>query len=143
MFSRSAPFRIKGLMNYQIKVLRGLDRGDYIIVVAHGAVDITGFEQILDELIHATEPLLDCKILVDFEDSVFRLLPSDVTEFLARFEPKRWPHNNKIAFICSPKREQYRDLGMLGDGLLKMKLEVRVFYEMREGIDWLSGARSR
>jgi hypothetical protein len=130
-------------MNYQIKVLRGLDRGDYIILVAHGAVDISGFEQILDELIHATKPLLDCKILVDFEDSVFRLLPSDVTEFLARFEPKRWPHNNKIAFISSPEKEQYRDLVMLGEGLLKMKFEAGVFYELREGIDWLSGTGSR
>jgi len=130
-------------MNYQIKVLRGLDGGNYIIVVAHGSVDITGFEQILDELIHAAKPLLDCKILVDFQDSVFRLLHSDVIEFLARVEPKRWPHNNKIAFICSLERQQYRDLGMLGDGLLKMKFEVGVFYEMREGIDWLSGTCSR
>ena len=130
-------------MNHQIKVLRGLDGGDYIIMVAHGAIDITGFEQILDELIDAAKPLLDCKILVDFQDSVFRLLHSDVTAFLAKFEPKRWPHNNKIAFICSPEGEQYRDLGMLGDGLLKMKFEVRVFYEMRKGIDWLSGTQSR
>jgi hypothetical protein len=130
-------------MNYQTKVLRGLDRGDYVIVIVRGAVHITGFEQILDELIHTTEPLLDCKILVDFQDCVLRLLPSDVSEFLARFEPKRWPHNNKIAFICSAEREQYRDLVMLGEGLLKMNFELGVFYDMREGIDWLSGTRSR
>jgi hypothetical protein len=120
-------------MNYQIKVLRGLDEGDYIIVVAHGSVDITGFEQILDELIPAAKPLLDCKILVDFQDSVFRLLHSDVIEFLARFEPKRWPHNNKIAFICSPEREQYMGLGMVGDGLLKMKLRSEYFTRCGRG----------
>jgi hypothetical protein len=130
-------------MNYQIKVLRGLDRGDYIIMITRGAVDITGFEQILDKVIDATGPLLDCKILVDFQDSMFQFLPSDITEFLARFDSKRWPHNNKIAFISSPKREQYRGLAMLGEGLVKMKLEVGIFYEMREAIDWLHGYSGR
>ncbi len=69
-------------MNHQIKVLRGLDRGDYIIMITRGAVDITGFEQILDKVIDATGPLLDCKILVDFQDSIFQFLPSDITNFL-------------------------------------------------------------
>lgn len=128
-------------MNYQIKVLRGLDRGDYVIMLARGAVDIAGFEQILDKVIDATEPLLDCKVLVDFQDSIFQFLPPDITEFLVWLELKRWPHNSKIAFISSPKREQYRDLVMLGEGLLKMKLDVGVFYDMREAIDWLSGTR--
>lgn len=112
-------------------------------MITRGAVDITGFKQILDKVIDATGPLLDCKILVDFQDSIFQFLPSDITEFLARFDSKRWPHNNKIAFISSPKREQYRGLAMLGEGLVKMKLEVGIFYEMREAIDWLHGTSGR
>jgi hypothetical protein len=138
-----AVFRSNGLMNYQIKVLRGLDRGDYVIVLARGAVDITGFEQILNKVIDESGPLLNCKVLVDFQDSIFRFLPSDITEFLLTFDLKRWPSSNKIAFICSPDGEQYRDLVLLGEGLVKMKFEVGVFYEMREAIDWLSGTRQR
>ena len=130
-------------MNYQINVLRGLDRGDYVIMLARGGVRIAGFEQILAKIIDATESLIDCKVLVDFQDSVFQFLPSDVTEFLGRFDLKRWPHNTKIAFISAPDEEQYRHLAILGEGLLKIKLEVGVFYEMREAIDWLSGTRSR
>jgi hypothetical protein len=128
-------------MNYQVKVLRGLDRGDYVIMLARGGVDIAGLEQILARVTDESRHLLDCKVLVDFQDSVFQFLPSEITEFLARFDTKRWPHDNKIAFISSPEGEQYRDLAMLGECLLKMKLEVGVFYDMREAIDWLSSAR--
>jgi hypothetical protein len=129
-------------MNYQFKVLQGLDRGDYVIMLVRGAVDIAGFEQILDKVIAESGPLQDCKVLVDFQDSIFQFLPSDIAEFLVGFNPKRWPHNNKIALISSPEGPQFRALAILGEGLLKMKFEVGVFYEMREAIDWLSGIRS-
>lgn len=128
-------------MNYQFKVLRGLDRGDYVIMLVRGAVDIAGFEQILDKVIDESGPLPDCKVLVDFQDSIVQFLPSDIAEFFVRFDPKRWPHNNKIAFISAPEGEQFRDLAMLGEGFFKMKLEVGVFYNTREAIDWLSGTR--
>jgi hypothetical protein len=127
-------------MNYQFKVLRGLDRGNYVIMLARGAVDIAGFEQILDKVIDESGPLLDCKVLVDFQDSIFQFFPPDIAEFLARFDPKRWPHSSKIAFISSPERDQFRSLAMLGDGFLKMKLAVGIFYNTREAIDWLSGS---
>jgi hypothetical protein len=140
--NQSALFRI-GFMSYQIKVLRGLDRGDYVIILARGAVDIAGFEQILDKLIDASESLLDCKVLVDFQDCKFTFLPPDTTEFLVWLELKRWPHNCRIAFISAPDEEQYRHLAILGEGLLKINLQVGVFYEMREAIDWLSSTRSR
>jgi hypothetical protein len=126
-------------MNYQFKVLRGLDRGDYVIMLARGAVDSGGFEQILDKVIDESGPLLDCKVLVDFQDSIFQFSPPDIAEFLARFDPKRWPHSSKIAFISSPEGDQFRSLAMLGDGFLRMKLAVGIFYNTREAIDWLSG----
>jgi hypothetical protein len=128
-------------MNYQIKVLRGLDRGDYVIMLARGGVDIAGFEQILDRVMDESRPLTGCKVLVDFQDATFHFLPSDITEVLDRFDLKGWPPSNKIAFICAP--EQSRDLVLLGEGFLTMKLKAGVFYEMREAIDWLSGTPSR
>jgi hypothetical protein len=128
-------------MNYQLKVLRGLERGDYVIMLVRGGVDIAAFEQILDKVIDQSGPLLHCKVLIDLQDSVFQFLPSDITDFLVRFDFKRWPAGNKIALICAPDRAEYRDLVLLGEGLLKMKIEIGVFYEMREAIDWLSVTR--
>jgi SpoIIAA-like len=128
-------------MNYHIKVLRGVDRGNYVIMITRGSVGIFEFEQIIDKVVDATGPLLDCKVLVDFQDSIFKFLPPDITEFVVRFDFKKWPHNNKIAFVSSPEMEQYRHLAMLIEGLLQMKLEVGVFYDMRDAINWLAAIR--
>jgi len=34
--------------------------------------------------------------------------------------------------------EQYHHLGILGDCLFDMKIDVSVFYEMRDAISWLA-----
>ena len=68
-------------MSYQLKVLTGLDRGNFAIVITRGAVDFTGFERIFDQVIDATRTLLDCKVLLDFQDSTLQFLPSDLRIF--------------------------------------------------------------
>jgi hypothetical protein len=128
-------------MNYQIKVLRGLDQGNFAIIITRGHVDLAGFEYILDRVIDATQTLLDCKVLIDFQDATFHFLPADVAKFLARFEFSKWPHSNRIALVSSSDMLQYRQLGGLRDNLVEMKLEVGVFHDTRVAIDWLSGSR--
>lgn len=128
-------------MNYQIKVLRGLDQGNFAIVITRGHVDLAAFEYILDRVSEATQPLLDCKILIDFQDALFRFLPVEVANFLNGFEFARWPHSNRIALVSSPDMQQYRQLGGLRDSLVEMKLEVGVFYDTRDAIDWLSSSK--
>jgi hypothetical protein len=127
-------------MNCHIKVLRGVDRGNYAIMITRGPVGVVEFEQILDKVVDATGPLLDCKVLVDFQDSIFQFLSSDINEFAVRFDPEKWPHNKKVAFVLSSEIDQ-RHLAMLGEALLQMKLEFRVFYDMRDAINWLAGIR--
>ncbi|HEX2929731.1 MAG TPA: hypothetical protein VHV54_08465 [Candidatus Binatia bacterium] len=128
-------------MNYQIKVLSGLDRGNYVILITRGPVDIPGFEQILDKIVDATRPLLDCKVLVDLQDSTFHFLPSDVADFFVRFDIEKWPHNNKIALVSAAEMEQYKHLTMLGERLVEMNLDVGFFYNVRDAITWLSNMR--
>lgn len=128
-------------MNFQIKVLRGLDRGNYVIVITRGSVNIVGFNQLLDKVADATQPPLDCKVLIDFQDSTFHFLPSDVTEFVASFDVEKWPHNNKVALVASSEVEQYRWLAMLRDALSKAQREVGVFCDTREAMSWLADVR--
>ena len=125
-------------MDYQIKILRGIDQGNYVIMFIRGAMDIAAFGRVLDKLAEATQSFLDCKILVDFQDSKCQFLPSDVREIAHAFNVAAWPHSNKIALVSSPDMEQYHHLGLLGDCLLNMKIDVRVFYEMRDAISWLA-----
>jgi len=125
-------------MEYQIKILRGLDQGNYVIMFIRGSMDIAAFGRVLDKLAQATQTFLDCKILVDFQDSKCQFFPSDVREIALTFDVAAWPHGNKIALISSPDMEQYHHLGILGDCLLDMKIDVSVFYEMRDAISWLA-----
>ena len=125
-------------MDYQIKILRGLDQGNYVIMFIRGSINIAAFRHVLDKLVEATQSFLDCKILVDLQDSKCQFSPSDVREIALTFDIAAWPHSNKIALISSPDMEQYHHLGILGDRLLDMKIDVGVFYEMRDAISWLA-----
>jgi hypothetical protein len=125
-------------MNFQIKTF-SLDRGNHIIAITNGQVDIEGLKHVFARVIVETKPLLDCKVLVDLQDSTFKLLPFDLAEFLDRFDFDEWPHNNKVALVSSPAKDQFQQLTLLGEGLLKRGLKVVVFYDMKEAISWLSG----
>lgn len=125
-------------MNFQIKTF-SLDRGNHIIAITNGLVDIESLKHVFSRVIEETKPLLDCKVLVDLQDSIFKLLPSDIAEFLDRFDFDAWPHNNKVALVSAPGKEQFQQLALLGKGLLKRGLKVVVFYDMKEAISWLSG----
>jgi hypothetical protein len=126
-------------MDFQMKIVRVLQRGNHVIAITRGPVDIDGFKYLFDKVIEETRPLLDCKVLIDFQDSKFKLLHSDAAEFVDSIDLHSWPHNNKVALVSSPEIEQYRQLAMLGDGLTKRTVKIAVFYDTKEAIGWLSG----
>ncbi len=128
-------------MDFQMKIVRVLQRGNHVIAITRGPVDIDGFKYLFDKVIEETRPLLDCKVLIDFQDSKFKLLPSDAAEFVDSIDLHSWPHNNKVALVSSPEIEQYRQLAMLGDGLTKRTVKIAVFYDTKEAIGWLSDIR--
>jgi hypothetical protein len=125
-------------MDFQIKVVRVLQRGNHVIAITRGPVDIDGFKYIFDKVIEEMQPLLDCKVLIDLQDSKYQLLPGDVAEFVDSIDLQSWPHNNKIALVSPPEIEQYQQLAMLGEGLAKRSVKIAVFYDTKEAISWLS-----
>jgi len=66
-------------MDFQIKTFLGLERGNHVIAIIGGAVAVQGLNQIFNKVIGETRPLLDCTILSDFQDSILKILPSDMT----------------------------------------------------------------
>src|SRR6266496_5136391 len=121
-------------MDFQMKIVRVLQRGNHVIVITRGPVDIDGFKYLFDKVIEETRPLLDCKVLIDFQDSKFKLLPSDAAEFVDSIDLHSWPHNNKVALVSSPEIEQYQQLSRLVEGLINRSLKVGVFYDTKEAI---------
>jgi hypothetical protein len=128
-------------MDFQMKIVRILQRGNHVIAITRGPVDIDGFKYLFDKVIEETRPLLDCKVLIDFQDSEFKLLLSDAAEFVDSIDLHSWPHNNKVALVSSPEIEQYQQLSRLVEGLINRSLKVGVFYDTKEAISWLSGIK--
>ena len=54
-------------MDFQIKTFLGLEQGNHVIAIIGGAVAVQGLNQIFNKVIDETRPLLDCKILIDFQ----------------------------------------------------------------------------
>jgi|SRR6516225_5748659 hypothetical protein len=126
-------------MDYQVKSFSGLDRGNYIVVIARGSVDIVGLAELFDKTADATRSLLDCKVLIDLQDAILRILPSDLGRFFGKFDFTKWPHQNKTALVSSSEINQYKQLLMVGENLVQMRLDVGLFYDERDAIKWLSG----
>jgi len=66
-------------MDFQIKTFLGLERGNHVIAIIGGAVAVQGLNQIFNKVIDETRQLLDGKILIDFQDSILKRLPSGMT----------------------------------------------------------------
>ena len=56
-----------------------LERENHVIAIIGDAVAVQGLNQIFNKVIDETRQLLDCKILIDFQDSILKILPSDMT----------------------------------------------------------------
>jgi hypothetical protein len=128
-------------MSYQLKVLSGLDRGNFAIVIARGEVIFAEFERLFDEVIDATRTFSDCKVLMDFQDSTIRFMTGEIANFIEHFEFQRWPRGNKIALVSSPDMQQYWQIISLKEALVGRKVEAGAFCSGREAIDWLTGCR--
>jgi len=125
-------------MKYQIKLLRGLDQSNYILMFLQGSMDIVSLGRVFDKLLEATQSLPDCKILIDCQDCKCQVAPSELKQIERTLDLASWPAANKIAFVSSPDQGRFQELMSLSDYLLKQKVDVRVFYEMRNAINWLA-----
>jgi len=46
-----------------------------------------------------------------------------------------------LALVSAPEIEQYQQLAIFGEGVIKQSLHVAVFYDMKEAISWRSDIR--
>ena len=125
-------------MDFQIKLFSWPDRGNHLIMITRGVIDIKGFEQIFREVVTATQPLHDCKVVIDLQDTACNLESADVQAFVDRTEPGLWPATNKIAIVSPREIDQYDQLLMLTSGLSKQGLKIAIFYDSKPAVTWLA-----
>jgi hypothetical protein len=130
--------RFDKLMDFQIKLFSWPDRGNHLIMITRGILDIKGVEQIFQEVVTATEPLRDCKVVVDLQDVTCNLERADIQAFVDGVRPELWPSTNKIAIVAPREIDQYDHLFALTSGLAKRGLKIAVFYDSKPAITWLA-----
>lgn len=125
-------------MDFQIKLFSWPDRGNHLIMITRGVIDIKGFEQIFREVVTATQPLRDCKIVIDLQDTTCNLESADIQAFVDGMGPELWASTSKVAVVAPPEIDQYDQLLMLTSGLAKRGLKIAVFYDSKPAVTWLA-----
>jgi hypothetical protein len=124
-------------MELQIKLFTGLDRGNHVIVISRGSVDIEGLRQIFRTVVDATHTLLDCKVLIDLQDATYMLEPDDIHTFADNLRPEFWPSTNRVALVSVPDRQDYRQLCVLSTFLSNRAIKNAVFKDTKAALSWL------
>ena len=97
-------------MDFQIKLFSWPDRGNHLIMITRGVMDIKGFDQIFQELLTATQSLRDCKVVVDLQDAMCNLENANVQAFADGVQLDQWPSTNRVAVVAPREIDQYDQL---------------------------------
>jgi hypothetical protein len=107
-------------------------------MITRGVMDIQGFAQIFQEVATATQPLRDCKVVIDLQNAVCNVEDADIQAFVDGVEPDLWPSTNKVAIVSPREIEQYDELLALTRGLAKRGLKISVFHDSKPAVAWLA-----
>jgi hypothetical protein len=130
--------RFEELMDFQIKLFSWPDRGNHLIMITRGLIDRAGLEQIFREVVTATRPLRDCKVVVDLQDATCTLKSADIQAFVDGVPPDLWCSTHRVAFVSPGEIEQYDQLFALTSGLAKRGFKIAVFDDSKSAVTWLA-----
>ena len=124
-------------MDLQMKLFSGLDKGNYVIIITRGSIDIEGFREIFRNVVNATRSLLDCKVLIDLQEATYRLEPADIVAFAENLRPEFWPPTNKVALVSVSDLQEHRQLCVLSTFLSNRVIKNAVFKDTKTALSWL------
>ena len=125
-------------MDFQIKLFSWPDRGNHLIMITRGILDVGGLEQVFREMATVTQSLLDCKVVIDLQDAVCNLGTIDIQAFANGRKPAAWSGKQKVAMLSPREVEQYDQLVLLTSGLSKQGFKIAVFYDSKAAVSWLA-----
>jgi hypothetical protein len=126
------------MMDLQIKLFSGLDRGNHVIVITRGSVDIDGFREIFRNVVNTTRSLLDCRVLIDLQDATYNLEPGDIRAFAENLRPEYWPSTNRVALVSESDPQDYSQLCVLSTYLSNRAIKNAVFKDTKTAVNWLA-----
>jgi len=126
-------------MTFQIKLFSWDDKGNHLIVLARGRMDIGAFRRLFGEIAAATRPLSDCKVLADLSDGTYELEAAEIDAFVGELPPDVWPRGNKVALVSGSNLDDYHRLYLLREALSTRGFSAGVFLDSKAAIEWLAG----
>jgi len=124
-------------MDLQMKLFSGLDKGNYVIIITRGSIDIEGFREIFRNVVNTTRSLVDCKVLIDLQEATYQLEPSDIVAFAQNLRPEFWPPTNRVALVSVPDPQEHRQLCVLSTFLSNRVIKNAVFMDTKTSLSWL------
>jgi hypothetical protein len=121
-------------MDFRIKLLELAEAGTYLIVIAQGIIEAEGFERLLRKVAEASEPLFDCRVLIDLEEAALRFECREILGLAHTVGDFARP-NLKIALVSFPESERLR---ALAESLRRRGINSAVFDCPKSAVAWLS-----
>ncbi len=125
-------------MDFQVRLFRWPDRGNHLIVIARGLLNLDGCSQIFRKVGEMTRALPDCKVLIDLLDAQCKLEPAEIESFANESKPNPCPPGSKIALVSAAESEQYHQLSMLSACLAARSFKIAAFSDSKIAVDWLT-----
>jgi hypothetical protein len=122
------------------RTIRVLHARDFICVKPDGVIDLEESEQVLREVVAASNSLEHFDILVDTRDASSTLSAGDLWYLADRLA--RYPRTfaGKTAILCPTERFDHASFFALCAG--NKDIDMRAFTSYEEAMKWLAGARS-
>ena len=125
-------------MNIQTKLFSWPTKGNHVIMIARGALDAPGLEQILGEVAAAALPHLNCKVLIDLMDATCKVEPKEIDPLLREPRPDLWPRECKTALVSSPAPDEYTRLSAVSGSLEARGFRIGIFRDSKAAVEWLA-----
>jgi hypothetical protein len=124
-------------MDFQIKLFSWPDKGDHLIMITRGVLDRAALEQIFEEVATVTQPLQDCKVIIDLQDTACDLKTADIENFANGFKGG-WRATNKVAVVSPHDSDQHDQLFVLTGHLTQLNLKIALFTDSKSAVNWLT-----
>lgn len=125
-------------MDLKIKLLEWPEGGNYLILIARGLINAEGLERIFGKVAETSQTVVDCKFLIDLEETTLTVEPLDTDLFVNGIGADLRRHHSKIALVSSTDAADSARLRALSDSLRGLGLQIAVFEDARGAVAWLS-----
>lgn len=125
-------------MDFQIKLFCWPQRGNHVIAISRGLLDPEGFKEIFRQVDQITQPLSDCRVVIDLRDSTCLLESTDIPSLLKDIVENTAPRDNRVALVSAPEVKHSNQLALLSGCLSNYDFNIALFTDMTRAASWLA-----